>query len=62
MRKDKDAPAVLVVQVGEWGSVPCSSREFSTGSWGFNGSGKVINPANGEKYQCSFNIVLVNSK
>lgn len=36
-------------------------REFKTGSKGFNANGKVVT-ADGESWQCSVNVTLVNSK
>lgn len=37
-------------------------KHFSTGSVGYNCSGKMTNPDSGEKYQISCNITLIGSK
>ena len=45
-----------------WGTIVASSKEFKTGSVGFYGNGKLINPKSGAKYQVGANIILVGSK
>jgi hypothetical protein len=65
--KDSDAPATLTLEIrgsgGEvWGTIVASSKEFKTGSVGFYGNGKVLNPKSGAKYQIGANIILVGSK
>jgi hypothetical protein len=37
-------------------------KHFSTGSVGYNCSGKMTNPESGEKYQVSMNVTLIGSK
>lgn len=46
---------------GGTATVPLSQRVFNTGSVGFSGSFKVQG-ADGRRYQCSMNAVLVGSK
>ena len=47
----------------EWGRLYATSKVFSTGSVGFNASGKILNPDNSEaKYQVGANITLINSR
>jgi hypothetical protein len=66
--RDSKSPASLTVIFSdsngkEWGRLFAIPREFSTGSVGFNASGKILNPDNPEaKYQVGANITLVNSK
>jgi len=66
--RDAKAPGALTVLFmdangKEWGRMYATPKEFSTGSVGFNASGKIINPDNPEaKYQVGANITLVNSK
>ena len=65
--KDSDAPATLTLEIrgssGEvWGTIVASSKDFKTGSVGFYGNGKVLNPKCGAKYQIGANIILVGSK
>jgi len=66
--RDDKAPGTLTVVFidgagKEWGRLYATPKTFSTGSVGFNASGKIINPDNPEaKYQVGTNITLVNSK
>jgi hypothetical protein len=66
--RDAKAPANIMLIVSdasgnEWGRVYATSKEFSTGSVGFNASGKVQNPANPEaRYQIGLNMTLIGSK
>lgn len=65
--KDADAPPTLTLEIrgsgGEvWGTIVASAKEFKTGSVGFYGNGKIINPKSGAKYQVGANIILVGSK
>ena len=66
--RDEKAPGALTMvfldaQGKEWGRMYAPPKNFSTGSVGFNASGKIINPDNPEaKYQVGTNITLVNSK
>jgi len=65
--KDSSAPPTLTLEIrgsaGEvWGTIVASSKEFKTGSVGFYGNGKLINPKSGAKYQVGANIILVGSK
>jgi hypothetical protein len=66
-RDDKSPGALTLVFMDannkEWGRMYATPKEFSTGSVGFNASGKIINPDNpAAKYQVGANITLVNSK
>jgi hypothetical protein len=38
------------------------AKKFKTGSEGYNGNGKIIDPQTGEKYQVSLNIIRIGSK
>jgi len=38
-----------------------AEKQFSTGSIGFYYGGKFVNPASGERYQVSCNIILIGS-
>ena len=65
--KDTDAPPSITLEIrgpgGEaWGTIVASAKEFKTGSVGFYGSGKILNPKGGAKYQVGANIILVGSK
>jgi hypothetical protein len=66
--RDAKAPAALTILIvgpngQEWGRLPALGKEFSTGSVGFNATGKISNPDNPEaKYQVGVNITLVGSK
>ena len=65
--QDSSAPPTLTLELrgsdGEvWGSIVAASKEFKTGSVGFYGNGKIINPKSGAKYQVGANIILVGSK
>lgn len=65
--KDDSAPATLTLEIkgGDgtvWGTIVASAKEFKTGSVGFYGNGKVLNPKSGAKYQVGANIILVGSK
>ncbi|MCL2609119.1 MAG: hypothetical protein FWD94_04355 [Treponema sp.] len=66
--RDGKAPGVLTLifadaQGKEWGRMYASQKEFSTGSVGYNATGKIVNPENPDaKYQVGANITLVGSK
>ena len=65
--KDASAPAAIVLEIrgpeGDvWGTITASAKEFKTGSVGFYGSGKILNPKSAAKYQVGANIILVGSK
>lgn len=65
-KTDAAAPKTLIVEIKDvhgvsWGTFVAPQRVFSTGSFGFNANGKVVNPANGEAYQVGSNITLVGS-
>ncbi len=65
--KDTDAPLSITLEIrapgGEvWGTIVASAKEFKTGSVGFYGNGKILNPKSGAKYQVGANIILVGSK
>jgi len=66
--KDSKAPGFIDVIFKDengrvWGKVTANAKTFSSGSKGFYGNGKIINPENSEaKYQVGCNITLVGSK
>ena len=67
MITDEKAPEVLKLDInawGEsWGTIHAMSHEFKTGSTGFYGTGKIINPENPRaRYQVCVNITLIGSK
>jgi hypothetical protein len=67
-KRDNKAPSALIAEIRDgngkiWSTVALDGKNFSTGSVGFYGSGKVVNPENPEaKYQIGFNLTLVGSK
>ena len=66
--KDEKAPAALQVVVldgngKEWGRLFANSKQFSSGSVGFYGNGKINNPDNpAARYQCGLTFTLIGSK
>jgi hypothetical protein len=66
--RDNAAPVVLQAvimdgQGGEWGRIIIPPKEFSTGSVGFYGTGKLLNPANpSARYQVGLTLTLIGSK
>jgi hypothetical protein len=67
MTIDGKAPDILNLDIkafGEsWGAIHAAPREFSTGSKGFYGTGKIVNPENPRaRYQVCVNITLIGSK
>ena len=66
--RDEKAPGSLQIVVldsggKEWGRMMANAKQFSSGSVGFYGKGKLVNPANGEaRYQCGFTLTLIGSK
>ena len=66
--KDEKAPAALQVVIldgngKEWGRLYANSKQFSSGSVGFYGNGKLNNPDNPEaRYQCGLTFTLIGSK
>ena len=66
-KRDPNAPKHLVINIKdnegkEWGTLLAQSKDFSTGSVGFFTSGKIANPENTERYQCSLSFTLIGSK
>jgi hypothetical protein len=65
---DEKAPGALQVVVldgsgKEWGRVFANSKQFSSGSVGFYGNGKLNNPENPDaRYQCGLTFTLIGSK
>jgi hypothetical protein len=64
---DASAPAAITLEIrgpeGDvWGTITASAKKFSTGSVGFYGSGKILNPKSSARYQVGANIILVGSK
>jgi len=67
MKRDDKAPDYLTIEIkhmGEtWGVLQAMPREFTTGSVGFFGVGKIFNPENPKAiYQLNLNIALIGSK
>jgi len=66
--RDGKAPSSLQLVVAdnegrEWGRLYATAKDFSTGSVGFYGTGKLVNPANPEaRYQAGLTFTLVGSK
>jgi hypothetical protein len=69
LKVDKKAPKTVTVEIwnrsakkaAPWGNLFGGLRVFTTGGVGYNVSGKVVNPASGETYNFSGNLVLVGS-
>lgn len=68
--KDKAAPKEVLIRIEAtttpaapkaWGTLKASPRIFSTGGAGYNLTGRVTNPASGETYLFSGNLVLAGS-
>nr|AGS53938.1 hypothetical protein [uncultured bacterium contig00087] len=67
MKTDEKAPDYLTLEVkgtdGVWGVIHAMPRDFTTGSKGFFGVGKLVNPENPlARYQVNVNIALIGSK
>ena len=66
-KRDPNAPKYLEIIIKdneghEWGKVITYEKQFSSGSIGYYGSGKVENPESRERYQLGLNITLIGSK
>jgi hypothetical protein len=66
-KKDEEAPDILRMDIkagGEfWGIINALPHNFKTGSTGFYGTGKIVNPENPRAlYQVGVNITLIGSK
>ena len=65
---DEKAPGALQVVImdasgREWGRIFANSKQFSSGSVGFYGNGKLNNPDNLQaRYQCGLTFNLIGSK
>jgi hypothetical protein len=55
-------PVAIPVQFGSFGVLNAIQKEFTSGSVGYNSSGKIINPETGKRYQVTLNIVQIGSK
>ena len=58
-------PAILNITVDVNGTVQniiATQKKFVTGSEGYYGFGKLIDPTSGEKYQVSMNFIRIGSK
>jgi len=67
MKRDDKAPDYLTIEIKHmdksWGILQAMPREFSTGSVGYFGVGKIFNPENPKaRYQLGLNIALIGSK
>ena len=67
MKKDGKAPDYLTVEIkalGEsWGIIHAMPGNFTTGSVGYFGVGKLSNPENPmARYQLNMNITLIGSR
>jgi hypothetical protein len=67
MKKDEKAPEYLTIEIkaaGEsWDVIYAVPRDFNTGSVGYFGVGKIVNPENPlARYQFNMNITLIGSK
>jgi hypothetical protein len=67
MTTDEKKPDVLKLDINAWGESwgisHAMPHEFKTGSAGFYGTGKIINPENPKaRYQVCVNITLIGSK
>jgi len=65
--KDDKAPDYLTIEIKNmdktWGILHAMPREFTTGSVGYFGVGKIFNPENPKaRYQLNLNIALIGSK
>ncbi|GHU07827.1 hypothetical protein FACS1894151_02770 [Spirochaetia bacterium] len=66
-KRDEKAPKFLEITIKddkglEWKKIYAQAKEFSTGSVGFYGSDKAVNPESQERYQCGLSFTLVGSK
>jgi hypothetical protein len=66
-KKDEKAPEYLTLEISHngkpWGTIHAIAKEYSTGSAGFYGVGKIINPENPKaRYQVNTNLILIGSK
>jgi hypothetical protein len=67
MTTDEKAPDILKLDINAWGEswgiIHAMPHEFRTGSTGFYGTGKIVNPENPRaRYQVCVNITLIGSK
>jgi hypothetical protein len=68
MTVDEKAPASLIVEVKDgqgrvWGVAPALPKDFKSGSKGYYGNAKVVNPDNpAARYQCGLTFTLIGSK
>ena len=66
--RDEKAPGALQVIIQdnngkEWGRIFANAKQFSSGSVGFYGNGKMQNPENPlARYQCCLTFTLIGSK
>jgi hypothetical protein len=67
-KRDNKAPAGVQLAITDvtgkaWGSVIASPKNFATGSVGYYGNTKLVNPDNPEaRYQLGITITLIGSK
>jgi hypothetical protein len=67
MKHDEKAPDYLTIEIKHmdesWEVLHAMPRNFTTGSTGFFGVGKIFNPKNPKaRYQLNLNIALIGSK
>jgi hypothetical protein len=55
-------PTAIPVSFGSFGVLNAIQKQFSSGSVGYNSSGKIINPETGKRYQVTLNLVQIGSK
>jgi hypothetical protein len=58
----KSEPFSIPITFGDFGVLNAIQKTFTSGSVGYNTSGKIINPATGVRYQVTLNIVQIGSK
>jgi hypothetical protein len=66
-KRDPKAPRFLEIAIKDsegktWSTTIAPAKDFSTGSVGYYGSGKITNPESAERYQCSLSFTLIGSK
>ena len=66
--RDAKAPGTITANIIDsdgknWGPITLTPKDFTTGSVGYYGQGKLVNPGNpGARYQCGLTFTLIGSK